>query len=32
MIFSPYTKVDALFERDIKIGVDAVTVDQILNA
>lgn len=32
VIFSPYAKVDALFERDIKIGVDAVTFDQILNA
>lgn len=32
MIFSPYAKVDALSERDIRIEVDAITFDQILNA
>lgn len=32
VIFSHYAKVDALFERDVKIGVDAVTFHQILNA
>lgn len=32
VIFSPYAKVDTLCQRDIKIGVDAITFDQILNA
>lgn len=32
VIFSPYAKVDALCERDIRIEVDAITFDLILNA
>lgn len=31
MIFSPYARLDTLCERNIKIGVDAITFDEVLN-
>lgn len=32
VVFSTYARVDALCEGDVKIGVDAITFDQVLNA